>query len=293
MSLGEETTGPSSRRRSILMVGLPGSGKTTYLAALWHAIRVAPPGSDLHLVRMPDELEYLNRLADDWIACEQAAHSSLGTSRRTTLELQGPGDGHVQLSLPDYSGETIRQAWTSRRWPTSFDRFVGGASGLLLLVHPDDVEPHVTLDAVEGSLDKIASDLNPEQPDPTLRPEPFDPDRAPTQTILVDSLQLIRSRSRRRRIPIAVCVSAWDAVGDGEPGGWLSARLPLLAQFLQSNADVLPASVFGLSAQGTAWPPPEGERVPDSPEDRPWVIAADGTPADGIAAPIRWILRSL
>jgi hypothetical protein len=272
---------------TILVVGLPSAGKTTFLAAAWNAIRKEPVSSDLSLRRLPPELEYLNRLSDAWLACQPADHTSAGFVHPVELELRGPGEGGLDLSMLDYSGEVIRDAWANRRWPGDFDTTVRRAVAAILLVHPGHITPHVSIE--EYSRRARALEAGP--PDPTLRAEPFALENVPTQAMLVDTLQFVRDRSRHRRLYVALVVSAWDLV---EPEGknprqWVASNLPLLDQFLASNADSLPNQVFGASAQGGDWP--SEALLAQSPLSRCYAVDATGTRSAQFLSPIRWAMR--
>jgi hypothetical protein len=77
-------------------------------------------------------------------------------------------------------------------------------------------------------------------------------DFAPTQIKLVELLQFVLSiRKTATPVPIAVVVSAWDLIkGPTLPISWIESHLPLLSQFLTSNADAIPSRVYGVSALG-------------------------------------------
>ena len=76
----------------------------------------------------------------------------------------------------------------------------------------------------------------------------------------MDLLQiLMRPPIGHPALRIAVVVSAWDLVETLQDKGgvprlapreWLRTELPLLDQFLSSNADAIVFRVFGVSAQG-------------------------------------------
>src|SRR5690606_21208825 len=49
------------------MLGLPGAGKTTYLAALWHVIESEDVDSALRLAHLHGEHGYLNSIRGKWL----------------------------------------------------------------------------------------------------------------------------------------------------------------------------------------------------------------------------------
>ena len=54
-----------------LMVGLPGTGKTTFLAALWHVAKSHEVPGSMRLERREGDQEYLNWIADEWSKCAE------------------------------------------------------------------------------------------------------------------------------------------------------------------------------------------------------------------------------
>ena len=51
---------------NFVIIGLPASGKTTFLAALWHVIEADETECRLKLNRYEGDLKYLNAIAQAW-----------------------------------------------------------------------------------------------------------------------------------------------------------------------------------------------------------------------------------
>jgi hypothetical protein len=277
--------------RTVGLIGLPSSGKTTYIAAFWFAVASARPGSDIELADTPADLGYLNGLTDRWLSCEGADRTTAAAGQTSEIELAGIGDRRLRVVVPDYSGEFITDAWVSRRLASQVDRYLRVSDGLLVFIHPLKVTPRVTLEEANT----ISDVLEGGPPNPGLPSQSFDASKSPTQTILVDMIQVARRRTRRRKLPVAVIVSAWDLVsaqGD-PPGRWLEKNLPLLSQFLRTNADSLPSSVFGISAQGSDWAVAQPAALETRAVVRATAVDEIGQAQPDIAAPIRWVMRSI
>jgi hypothetical protein len=123
----------------------------------------------------------------------------------------------------------------------------------------------------------------------------WNPKNAPTQVQLVELLQFIdEQRQDRFTIPIALIVSAWDLYVEdyASPDQWLSERLPLLDQYLRTNAERFPLRVYGVSAQGA---PLDGDltglQSHEHQSDRIMVKSTDCIPHD-ITCPVRWIIEA-
>src|SRR5688500_5685441 len=96
--------------KHILLVGLPESGKTTYIGALWNYIHSIGDNKSIELFSLQNsESEYLDAIADKWTSCDD-----LDRNYRTTpisaikMKVQIAVSGEViSLDIPDLSGEVI------------------------------------------------------------------------------------------------------------------------------------------------------------------------------------------
>src|SRR5437763_11950314 len=104
-----------------LMIGLPGTGKTTFLAALWHVMRSDEVPGSMRLERREGDQEYLNRIADQWSKCEELERTPSGGGTDVSILLRDTGSGNtVNLQIPDISGELYVSQWETRRCLKSF-----------------------------------------------------------------------------------------------------------------------------------------------------------------------------
>lgn len=235
---------------NFLFIGLPASGKTTFLAALWHVLNDRTSATSLKLTKLSGDRAYLNQIAKEWRECSQVPRTSLQTEQVVVLHLDGQGLGTFDLSIPDLAGEAFKQQVTDRRISRHYDAFVQNATGVILFLHPD---------VKKGSQITLARRLEAELPRLHERDEiaasvgadnVWSPELLPTQTKLVELLQFILERTQRK-LRVAIMVSAWDLVDNlGAPHEFVARELPLLQQFLETNDDVFTHCVFGVSAQG-------------------------------------------
>jgi len=235
------------------MVGLPETGKTTYLAALWHVVETADVDGALCLRKLHGDRRYLDAIRDNWLSFKETERTKTADEQMVSMVLKGPEERDVELFLPDIAGESFDGHWTDRRWEKEFDDLVQEVGGALLFVHPRTiVDPH----RIETA-DSILEELQIEEPvteEPVKNTiKPFDSKEVPTQVKLVELLQFIETRKKNMMsFNISIIVSAWDLVEDQEkcPERWLANRLPLLSQYLKSNDETFLYRVFGVSAQG-------------------------------------------
>jgi hypothetical protein len=232
---------------SISIIGLPGSGKTTFLAALWELVNEARVAKALrfHSIGSNDQT-YLRKILKVWRrATEQRRTRTTGITA-VRMNLQNDAGAVVQIEMPDAPGEDFRSMWEDR----ALGRVLGEslASGnIVLLLNGDQVK------APDWVTERSAQRRATGRQKADLLPRDWEPRFAPTQVQLVDLLQMISHApvgGAGRKI--AVMISAWDkAEGEGlTPHAFLISKLPLLAQYLEAGRDGWTSRVYGVSAQG-------------------------------------------
>lgn len=227
---------------NLLLLGLKGSGKTSYLAALWNLLEAGESASALGIEKLQPDRKYLNEIRDDWLALKEVGRTSLRRAETVSLSVTDTKQGRsLQITVPDLSGESFRLQWAQRRAKSDYVDYVGHCKGILLFVHPLSMVTTRRLDPADVRKPRV--------PESSKEWEPQD---TSTQVQVVELLQFVLDlRETGGRLPVAVIVSAWDLIRDPVlPSEWFGARLPLLAQFLASNSEDLPARIYGISAQG-------------------------------------------
>ncbi len=277
-----------------LLVGLPASGKTTYVAALWHVIASQDVAGALALEVLDAPVDHLNALRSRWLRVEETHRTSSSAEDVATIKIR-PRDGNpaTEIVVPDLAGESIQQGLIDRQWAGSFADFVRRSTGVLLFVHPGKVvESWPITDAIDVAGEETRSRLGAGATGESPASE-WHPGGIPTQVKLVDLLQLLCDHIDKERFRLAVVVSAWDLVGEEAlPSEWLTRALPLLDQFLISARSRLDFRIYGVSAQGGQLPEDVDRlRAYTKASDRIEVVLDDSAPTHDITAPIRWALN--
>jgi hypothetical protein len=253
--------------QSVVIIGLPESGKTTFLAALWHLITAQDVETMLRFGGLrTGDASHLNAIAARWREAKIQDRTAVTGNRLVSMNLSDAAGVAVRVTFPDLPGEAYRRMWEDRDCKPEIAEVLR-AGGVLLFVHAD------TIRAPKWVLDEVALSkaLGLEVPEGEIAP--WHPRLAPTQVQLVDLLQLLRRPpldvGPRR---LAIMLSAWDkARGEGlTPESYLLAKLPLLSQYLRRGVDGWICRVYGLSAQGGDYDPVERDaaRVPAAEELR-------------------------
>ena len=287
-----KTAGRESAK-TILIAGLPESGKTTFLAAFYHAVEGDVSGKRLRLVHLPRVRSYLEAIRYSWLSLEAQSRTLVPTVDDNRMTLSRPTNDHpFELLFPDLKGEIYQQMLEKRTWSGEFEDLITRVSSLALFINPDLVRPTPTIQEVNELAKEIVDE---EPPETSSTPEPWDYARASTDVHLVDLLQLLLGgRTWRRMDRLAVIVSAWDLVRTTglSPADWIRERLPLLSQFLTSISPSVSTNLFGVSAQGGDFEHDKEHLASiHKPEERVAVVDSTGQQVEsGITAPILWML---
>lgn len=290
--------------RSLVAIGLPEAGKTTFLAALWHVTeREEVPGS-LRLEKISENAKHLNAIKNDWLTFTRVVRTVRGQEQSATLWLRDESGVIGEVIFPDLSGESFQDAWKERHWTKEYNQLITDAGSVLLFIHPNTLtEPYTIAEAqkmAEAASPHGEDDSATGDGDETTQPpevaKAWDPEKVPTQVQLVELLQFAHHCIKADRpIRIAVIISAWDLVkedypGEAGPNNWLERRTSYLHQYLKSNFELFRFRVYGVSAQG-------GDLKNDREHllsfqcasDRIVIEGPDSRPHD-LSEPVRWCL---
>lgn len=277
-----------------LLVGLPSSGKTTFLAALWHIIVSRDVDGALELEVLDAPVDHLNDLTGRWLRFEMANRTSIDAEQTVTIRVKpSGGESTTEIVVPDLAGESIQRSLADRQWSTGFRNYVQGSTGVLLFVHPTKIrEPWAILDAMEIAGEEASPP--PEAGTVGMSAETeWSANRVPTDVQLVDLLQLLCAEMAAERFRLAVIVSAWDLVDkQAAPSEWLAKELPLVEQFLNSHhRSRFDVRVYGVSAQGGEIPH-DSDRLKSllRATERISVVLDANTPSHDITEPLRWVV---
>jgi Double-GTPase 1 len=297
----------------IVVIGVPDSGKSSFIAALSHILEFKEIETDLTLVRMPDDAKYLHEMRSDWETCKPFERTKAGV-HAIIFNLINKEGQEVDLSFPDIAGEEFDKQWSSRIWNEEFLDTIEGAAGIFLFLNVKTFrKPYSMVDedklqraALEAAgedriedepkkVNKIAQEIidpgaaiakfvssqssenTPMEPsDPTI----WKPEKADEQAKLVDILQAIAEYAPDRRWRLGIVVSAWEIIHNSTPNvipkAWLERNAPLLRQYLESNPESFYFCVFGVSAQGGD-PEKEADELQtiETPSERVLVVTND------------------
>jgi hypothetical protein len=276
-----------------LIVGMPNSGKSTFIAALTHLLIADEVPTQLKLLSLADDEQHLNRLEGEWLACERVQRTKPSTEGWVKLNIQDTSTGiQSDLLIPDLRGEAFEQPACTGQCQTTLLSALNECEGILLFSNVDRGDDTMMLDDIVDIF-ATGTDLGAGSAIPT---QPFIPENMPEEVKIVEFLQMANRRPRaHKKRRIAVILSAWDLVDETEgitPDSWLEAQRPMLSQFLETNGDSWEFKVFGVSAQGGRLPAEKQhlEKV-KIPSKRVRIVGQNIAEHD-LSAPLQWLIST-
>lgn len=272
------------------IIGLPSSGKTTFLAALWHQLNSEEVDTELALDKLLGDHTHLNSVVGAWMRCEKVPRTSTAAEETVAIHLrERTTNRRTTVLFPDLSGETFTRQVAMRTCSPSYVHGFDGDGGILLFVTADRIQDDLTILDLAPMLEG-----DPSSSEPATELQDFLADQIPGQVRLVELLQFLEHPPfRRTPRRIALIVSAWDLVAPPEltPEEWLERSLPLLHQFLKSNRSSFDVRFYGVSAQGGQLEGEERERLlAETPGERVLCLGPEIRPHD-LTGPIAWLMR--
>jgi hypothetical protein len=282
--------------KNIVLMGLPATGKTSFLAALWYLVQHSQVASSLRLEKLEGDSKYLNHISKAWAAYEPVPHTRIDSETVVSMLLKDVHTNQtLKLSFPDLSGESFTLQWTMRQFTQGYDTFLRGASGAILFVGPLQYMKPIRIDQANPLIEEILSGQQKQEPlqDRSDPIKPWNPERTPTQVQLVDLLQFILGRDYfAAPFRLAVVISAWDKPSqlNMSPVEWLAKEFPLFHQFLSSNQKAFDTAIYGLSAQGGDYSQ-RNALMDKTPSDRIEVVGIGISNSHDLTEPLQWLMR--
>src|SRR5258708_35992349 len=279
-----------------VMIGLPATGKTSFLAALWYLVHHGEVEHRLTIERMEGDNSHLNRISDLWASFELVPRTSTNSESIVSMVLNDTSTKKsITLTFPDLSGESFMSQWVDRHFTASYDEFLKKSIGGVLFISSLNYQKPAKIVSAEPLLKEMGEAGQPNEEKDEEGFVPWDSTQAPTQVQLVELLQFIAGREYfKPPFRLALVISAWDdvlKVKKTSPAKWLAGEMPFLSQFLESNRRLFDFNVYGVSAQGGDYNKDVDELTGMSASER---ILIEG---DGVKNPhdltelLTWLMR--
>jgi hypothetical protein len=270
----------------VFIAGLPGAGKTTFLAALWHLVRSDEVPPELAFDGLEGiDVAHLNKIRLCWQQHMPMPRTKPSQERIARINLKSKSGDRLTLAAPDFAGEGFRQMWTARRATKPIAQSARDATGHLLLINAEKVVYPLTVDDYRVQLEAMSATASAEMP--------FDAKKCPTAAMLADvlcSLEEPPVSAAPKRMMLAL--TAWDTVAhEGRsPDEVLAANLPLVRQMMRSRERDFQWRVVGVSAQGGDYDDFDPNKAPDIASERIKVVENSGEHHD-LTRMLSWLLE--
>lgn len=275
----------------ISLIGLPRSGKSSFLAALQHLLATNEVSTNLRLTRFSGNMAHANALVKKWQSGTPFERTSTAKEGAFSFFLKvGDDSDEFEISLPDPSGERFQQIAGNGVIDASFFEKLVESDGILLFVDVQKQFEDLTISQMQGQFGPPVADN--QEPNRTVV---WDPTRMPEQAqllVILNAMNRFPLAAKKRRI--AVVLSAWDSVGEGiDPSAWLMEHRPMLARYLENNPDLFEVVIFGVSAWG-ADPEDEAARAKikkTAEASRRIKVVQSGIESHDLSWPVRWLIE--
>ncbi|WP_061209304.1 TRAFAC clade GTPase domain-containing protein [Leptospira borgpetersenii] len=272
------------------IIGLPASGKTTFLAALWHLIDSGEGEQpDLKLDKLVGDNKYLNTIVEYWRKCQKVPRTSQQIESELLLHLHHEKiNRKITLGFSDLSGEAFDSQVFRRKCKNTYIENFNKDGGILFFITANKIEDGL---AIRDFSELIKND------DSESEAVSWKPEFIPADVKQVELLQFLQKPPfLRRQRRMAVLISAWDVITHSiVPEKWLEQEYPLFYQFINSNRESFDFRVYGISAQGgdishepTARNSIRKKLLEKIPSERIQCISADYQGND-LTSPICWL----
>lgn len=151
----------SDEPATVVFAGYGATGKTTFLAALWHSVLDEDASGTLKLEKIFEgDRDYINRRQEEWLKYNEVRRTRVDHDQPIQLSLRDRQSGRLfQLGIPDLSGETFRVQFEERRASSVLIDALTHAAGIALFVNPKKVEDPTCIrdawDAIDDSSDDV------------------------------------------------------------------------------------------------------------------------------------------
>lgn len=277
-----------------LIVGMPSSGKSTFIAALGEVLLSGDINSKLTIKSLAKSESHMIALQERWLRFQVLGRTSGDENWLSFHVTSDENSINSTIYLPDLSGESLRDAVVTGVYPEKLHHALDNCDGILLFTNTITRHDDVPITAFSDILSTETSTINTkaESEIEENNGKPFDPFEMPEQPKLVQLLQTIARLNSSHQRRLVVMVSAWDTVVEQgkTPDEWFYENRSMLSQYLHFNPKLWDVRIYGVSAQGGVLPR-DKEILQDilKPSERVFIVGHDTAKHD-LTAPIKWLM---
>ncbi len=229
--------------KTILLIGKPHSGKTTFIGQLY--ARVEANNSSMKLYK---PIENLTPIIEATLALSKGDEVMTTPTEKSTiitLPLQY-GEEMIDLDCPDYGGEQVNLILENREVDSIWLNSIKQSENWILFIKPSDLTTFYDLS------------------NKTIKPDVLENGNGNSeeysisdQSFFIELLQILLhskgndSHFRNSTTKLTIVLTCWDEfVTEATPKEELKKCLPLLLNFIETNWIESKVNILGLSSQG-------------------------------------------
>lgn len=230
------------------IVGLPNSGKSTYIGAFWSIEKDGNTGHKLVCSKYPEDTIYLDSLKKIWNNQREVSRSNQLEMKDIILELTDTIDNRtITLCIPDFKGERFAGILQNNIAP-EVEKRLSDSDTVLFFVEYNESE------ILQEEMGEDAGTRS------NMAPTALRLSEMSNWSKNIMLLKYINEHYANIR-KFAICISAWDKVDVSKyvsVESWLKVNSPFFLNYLKNNVQEF--ELYGVSAQGLDYDDyPEGE----------------------------------
>lgn len=231
--------------KKCLIAGIPESGKSTYIAALWYSVTSYSDCSLIASDNLPENTDYLDKLKSSWLSLEKIRTSKDVTDKiEFNLKAKDTEDEFTVI-VPDFKGETFFHVLEGES-DSGLQQWLKDTDSVILMMK--DFE-FVKFNIIEEEQATEETDENNTESQDILKNFRISSTSGVAKNLLL--LKYLKANMDIKKL--IVCVTAWDQTKSEESSlDYVKRSSPGLYQYIEHSFESV--EFYGLSAQGGAYP---------------------------------------
>lgn len=259
--------------KKVFMIGMPSSGKTTYLTSLCRTLLYGEQDTEwkLGIKDVPEGFERVRKLIKNLNSYQKVGRTQESDFYNVEFSLYNYNQECMQFVVPDSSGEIFRDLVYDRRIPFNIMDQIIESDMLLFFINVNTMIPEERIKLGEksamkqlkeeqGATDIKCAEKKENEQDGNIKKnqdvnKEEEQKKYNNQSALVELLHSIIYLVPHF-LNVRFIISAWDLVEKEfksdkvTPENYIKIKLPLLYQYLVFNSKLIHYEIWGVSAQG-------------------------------------------
>lgn len=256
------------QNRSIIIVGQPGTSKTTYLSQL--VLQVEGKQKAIKFRNKPDDLSILKDAISRLRSGQEVQATPSDNNEIIKLPLSINGN-EIDLICPDYAGEQISNLLESREIDFKWIELIANSDAWIIFIRPTQLS--VSYDISTKNIQEAEAVKQPNDTEFQIS----------DQSSLIELLQIFKHYKKltvqqKTKIPkLLVALTCWDELDEKvSPLEYVQKQLPLFYEYISNNWSESSFSFAGLSAQGGKIADVKEDYELLGPEESAYIIEQNG-----------------